>query len=53
LKRIVCDTGPLLHLREAGLLDLVEAAGFIAIPPMVYSELSDLDPFWREENLPG
>jgi predicted nucleic acid-binding protein len=49
LKRIVCDTGPLLHLREAGLLDLVEAAGFIAIPPMVYSELSDLDPFWREE----
>jgi predicted nucleic acid-binding protein len=49
LKRIVCDTGPLLHLREADSLDLVKAAGVVAIPPMVYSELVGLDPFWRDE----
>jgi predicted nucleic acid-binding protein len=49
LKRIVCDTGPLLHLREADSLDLVKAAGSVAIPPTVYSELVGLDPFWREE----
>ena len=23
MKRVVCDTGPILHLREAGLLDLL------------------------------
>jgi predicted nucleic acid-binding protein len=49
LKRIVCDTGPLLHLREADSLDIVEALGSVAIPPMVYSELIGLDLFWREE----
>jgi predicted nucleic acid-binding protein len=49
LKRIVCDTGPLLHLREADSLDLVKAAGVVAIPPTVYSELVGLDSFWRDE----
>jgi hypothetical protein len=27
LSRIVCDTGPLLHLREAGCLEILQAAG--------------------------
>jgi len=49
LKRIVCDTGPLLHLREAGLLELLRAMGSIEIPPNVYSELVGLDVFWREQ----
>jgi hypothetical protein len=31
LKRIVCDTGPLLHLQEADSLDLVKVAGTVAI----------------------
>ena len=47
--RIVCDTGPLLHLREAGSLDLLASAGQIAIPPAVYGELVRLDRFWTEE----
>jgi predicted RNase H-like HicB family nuclease len=48
LKLIVCDTGPLLHLREAGALDLLEGAGQIVIPPAVQTELIDHDPFWDE-----
>jgi hypothetical protein len=27
VKRIVCDTGPIVHLSEANLLSLLEAAG--------------------------
>lgn len=46
--RIVCDTGPLLHLREAGSLELLASAGQVAIPPAVHGELIRLDPFWRE-----
>jgi predicted nucleic acid-binding protein len=49
LTRIVCDTGPLLHLREAGSLDLLQAAGQVSIPPAVDSELSALDVDWSRE----
>ena len=33
MKRIVCDTGPLVHLFEANLLDLLAAAGMSAFLP--------------------
>jgi predicted nucleic acid-binding protein len=49
LTRIVCDTGPLLHLREAGSLDLLQPAGQVAIPPAVDSELSALEVNWSQE----
>ena len=39
MKRIVCDTGPLLHLFEANLLNLLEAAGEVLMPPGVANEL--------------
>lgn len=35
---IVCDTGPLLHLSEAGAVDLLPLAGEILIPPLVAAE---------------
>lgn len=36
---IVCDTGPLLHLHEAGAIHLLECAGQVLIPPVVSQEL--------------
>jgi len=36
---IVCDTGPLLHLSEAGIIFLLQQAGDILIPPAVNLEL--------------
>jgi predicted nucleic acid-binding protein len=42
--RIVCDTGPLLHLRKAGALPLLGRAGQVHIPPAVQSELLAHDP---------
>ncbi|MBI5297149.1 MAG: hypothetical protein HY869_16860 [Chloroflexi bacterium] len=35
---VVCDTGPLLHLSEAGCVNLLEAAGDILIPREVANE---------------
>lgn len=35
---MVCDTGPLLHLSEAGAVDLLPLAGDILIPPLVAAE---------------
>jgi len=43
MKIVVCDTGPILHLREAGLLNLLERAGKVVIPKGVDSELSEID----------
>jgi hypothetical protein len=40
--RVVCDTGPVFHLIEASLLDLLLKAGEIHIPSTVDSELTDL-----------
>jgi predicted nucleic acid-binding protein len=48
MKIVVCDTGPILHLREAGLLNLLERAGKVAIPKGVDRELSELDGSWRD-----
>lgn len=39
---VVCDTGPVFHLIEASLLDLLPKAGAIHIPPAVDAELTDL-----------
>jgi predicted nucleic acid-binding protein len=50
--RIVSDTGPLLHLREAGSLALLDRAGPIHIPPAVQSELLSHDPRWAAERPP-
>jgi hypothetical protein len=32
MKRIVCDTGPLIHLGEAGVRELLSPAGDVHIP---------------------
>ncbi len=50
MKCIVCDTGPLLHLREADTLAALEAAGEVRIPPAVHSELARLEPEWKLED---
>jgi len=34
MKAIVCDTGPILHLKEAKLLELLQKAGRVYIPRM-------------------
>ncbi|MBI5193720.1 MAG: hypothetical protein HZA08_09810 [Nitrospirae bacterium] len=43
---IVSDTGPILHLQEAGLLELLNKAGNIYIPEIVDIELKGLHPQW-------
>ncbi len=35
---VVCDTGPLLHLSEANLINLLRLAGDVIIPPAVVKE---------------
>ncbi|KAF0108869.1 MAG: hypothetical protein FD146_755 [Anaerolineaceae bacterium] len=35
---VVCDTGPLIHLSEAGALEFLEHAGVVLIPPVVKTE---------------
>jgi len=52
LIRIVCDTGPLLHLLEAESLALLGRAGRVYIPPSVQSELLAHDPRWTTEQPP-
>jgi len=44
VKLIVCDTGPLVHLFEANLLNLLEAAGKVLMPPSVAEELEGVAP---------
>jgi predicted nucleic acid-binding protein len=44
---IVCDTGPLLHLSEAGLIGLLQQAGDVHIPPKVQTELERYLPDWK------
>ena len=46
MKLIVCDTGPILHLKEANLLELLQKAGKVCIPKMVDIELKKLYPLW-------
>jgi hypothetical protein len=44
---IVCDTGPLLHLHEAGAMPWLKPAGKIMIPPVVIAELKRNAPQWK------
>lgn len=44
---VVCDTGPLLHLNEAGAIQLLKSAGEILIPPIVAAELKRNAPRWK------
>jgi len=44
---VVCDSGPVLHLREAGALEMLATAGEIRIPPAVNEELSALIHDWN------
>ena len=45
---IVCDTGPIVHLKEAGLLELLKNTGSIYIPKLVDIEITELEPLWKK-----
>jgi predicted nucleic acid-binding protein len=49
VRRIASDTGPILHLREAGTLDILRAAGQVIIPPAVEIEIAALDLAWSRD----
>jgi len=60
MKRMVADTGPLLHLREAGALDLLPLIGSIHVPTAVVRELrswnllqTEMPRWFQIENLMG
>jgi len=44
---IVCDTGPLLHLSEAGAIHLLSLAGKVLIPPVVAVEFEANTQGWN------
>jgi predicted nucleic acid-binding protein len=44
MKRIVADTGPVLHLHEAGALHLLPLIGEVYLPSRVLAELRSLNP---------
>jgi hypothetical protein len=47
VRRIVSNTGPLLHLSEAQALQILSHAGEIHIPKAVEIEMTLLDSKWR------
>ena len=53
MRKIVSDTGPILHLRETGSLDLLRKAGRIFIPPMVDLELLSHISSWKKLKYSG
>jgi len=46
-RSIVCDTGPVLHLSEAGAIHLLRLAGDIFVPPIVASEFESNAQGWK------
>jgi hypothetical protein len=52
MKRLVTDTGPVLHLHEAGALHLLPLIGELFLPTLVAAELrslvSTLPPIWAK-----
>ncbi len=46
MRIVVCDTGPVLHLREAGVLDVLQHTGEVLIPAAVDDELTRLVDDW-------
>lgn len=49
MRLIVCDTGPILHLTEARLLELLQKSGKVYIPKMVDVEMNELYPLWEKQ----
>lgn len=49
VEKIVCDTGPILHLREIGRSDLLARGGKIFIPEMVDIELREINYSWQKQ----
>lgn len=49
MNSIVCDTGPVLHLREVGLLYLLKQTGRVYIPKAVDNELFEIDSDWKDD----
>ena len=49
MKTVVCDTGPILHLMEIGLLDLLGKTGKVIIPKEVDIELSEINLSWKDQ----
>lgn len=47
MKEVVSDTGPLLHLNEAGFLGLLRQVGTVHIPPSVDAEIRYRLPQWQ------
>ncbi len=47
MRRVVTNTGPLSHLQEAGVLDLMSLTGEVHLPPSVAQEIAYLLPSWR------
>jgi predicted nucleic acid-binding protein len=52
VRTVVCNTGPLLHLGEVGLLGLLAKAGVVFIPEAVNSELGRIHPSWINDRPP-
>jgi predicted nucleic acid-binding protein len=44
---VICDTGPLLHLSEAGAIHLLQNAGRILIPKSVTKEFNQNAQGWN------
>jgi hypothetical protein len=44
---IVCDTGPLLHLSEAGAIHLLSSAGKVLMPPLIAIEFEANAQGWQ------
>lgn len=49
MRQIVSDTGPLLHLREARVFDLLAQAGAVHIPRAVDMEMMTYETEWRTQ----
>lgn len=49
VRRVVCNTGPLLHLREARGLELLAETGHVFIPHAVDMETVQHAPDWRRQ----
>lgn len=49
MRLIVCDTGPILHLKEANLLRLLQKAGKVYIPKMVDIEMREIYSLWEKD----
>lgn len=47
MTRAVCDTGPLLHLSEAHILDILRYLDEVHAPPQVAVEMMRLRPGWQ------